>query len=271
MAFVDAAKYVDKPYFAAAAVAPDATALNALTIRTQKACEAEQVAIALALALPQRDTIFTDSKPTALAYRRGTLCQAALSILASAQINVDKHIHWFPGHEGLNVQPGVPNGNEPAHNLARDLTRRAGTRAGSPAGDPNTHREPLLSYHEICSHYRLSRKEFPSPHSKLNKAQQLTLRLLQTRSYPSPYICSKYLPDIRPECPKFKNPRCDLDHMCSALNASFGSPATEEDWINHLRSPDRALQHQAVQKAQKVAGKLRLPVPTWAEPPGRPP
>ncbi|KAH6925392.1 hypothetical protein HPB50_004519 [Hyalomma asiaticum] len=63
VAFVDAAKYVDKPYFAAAAVAPDGTALNALTVETKNACEAEQVAIALALALPQRDTIFTHSKP----------------------------------------------------------------------------------------------------------------------------------------------------------------------------------------------------------------
>ncbi|KAH6948341.1 hypothetical protein HPB50_023452 [Hyalomma asiaticum] len=51
----------------------------------------------------------------------------------------------------------------------------------------------------------------------------------------------------------------------------FGSLATEDEWINHLRSPDRALEHQAVQKAQKVAGELRLPVPTWAEPPGRTP
>lgn len=272
--FVDAAKYVDKPYFAAVAVAPDGKALNALTVKTQKACEAEQVAIALALALPQRDTIFTDSKPAALAYRRGTLCQAALRVLASVQITVDKHIHWFPGHEGINVQPGVPNGNELAHNLARDLTCRGGSRSGSLAGDTNTHREPLLSYHEICSHYKLFRKEFPSPHSALNKAQQLTLRLLQTHSYPSPYICSKYLPDIRPECPKCQNSRCDLSHMlwqCPVLNASFGSPATEDDWFNHLRSPDRALQHQAVQKAQKVAGELRLPVPTWAEPPGWPP
>ncbi|KAH6919569.1 hypothetical protein HPB50_029443 [Hyalomma asiaticum] len=59
--------------------------------------------------------------------------------------------------------------------------------------------------------------------------------------------------------------------QCPALNASFGSPASEDEWITYLRSPDRALQHQAVQKAQKVAGELRLPVPTWAEPQGRPP
>ncbi|KAH6939466.1 hypothetical protein HPB50_018499 [Hyalomma asiaticum] len=63
--------HINKPYFAAAAVAPDGTALNAITVETTNACEAEQVAIALALALPQRDTIFTDSKPAALAYRRG--------------------------------------------------------------------------------------------------------------------------------------------------------------------------------------------------------
>ncbi|KAH8035988.1 hypothetical protein HPB51_014345 [Rhipicephalus microplus] len=59
--------------------------------------------------------------------------------------------------------------------------------------------------------------------------------------------------------------------QCPVLNASFGSPATEDDWFNYLRSPDRALQDQAAQKAQKVAGELRLPVPTWAEPPGWPP
>ncbi|KAH6934066.1 hypothetical protein HPB50_019870 [Hyalomma asiaticum] len=47
----------------------------------------------------------------------------------------------------------------------------------------------------------------------------------------------------------------------------LGSPATEDEWITHLRSPDRALQHQAVQKSQKVAGELRL----WVGLPGRPP
>ncbi|KAH6942216.1 hypothetical protein HPB50_001785 [Hyalomma asiaticum] len=46
--------------------------------------------------------------------------------------------------------------------------------------------------------------------------------------------------------------------QCPALNASFGSPATEDEWITHL-------------KAQKVAGELRLSVPIWTEPPGRPP
>ncbi|KAH8029058.1 hypothetical protein HPB51_022226 [Rhipicephalus microplus] len=58
---------------------------------------------------------------------------------------------------------------------------------------------------------------------------------------------------------------------CPALNASFGYPAIEDDWIDHLRSRDWALQHKAVQKAQKGAGKLRLPVLTWAKPPGLPP
>ncbi|KAH8036009.1 hypothetical protein HPB51_016313 [Rhipicephalus microplus] len=139
--FVDATKYVDKPYFAAAAVTPDGTAVNAFPVRTQKACEAEQVAIALALALPQHDTIFTDSKRAALAYRRGTLCQAALRVLASVQITVDKHIYWFPGHEGINIQPGVPNGIALAHNLARDFTCRGGSRSGSLAGDTNTYQE----------------------------------------------------------------------------------------------------------------------------------
>ncbi|KAH6933422.1 hypothetical protein HPB50_014800 [Hyalomma asiaticum] len=58
--------------------------------------------------------------------------------------------------------------------------------------------------------------------------------------------------------------------QCPALNASFGSPATEDEWINHLSSPDRALQRQAVQKAQKVPGELRLPVPTWSHRAGPP-
>ncbi|KAH8026635.1 hypothetical protein HPB51_023145 [Rhipicephalus microplus] len=56
-------------------------------------------------------------------------------------------------------------------------------------------------------------------------------------------------------------PSAHIKQSCPVLNASFGSPATEDDWFNQLRSPDRALQHQAVQKAQKVAGELRLPVP----------
>ncbi|KAH6929865.1 hypothetical protein HPB50_006428 [Hyalomma asiaticum] len=53
--------------------------------------------------------------------------------------------------------------------------------------------------------------------------------------------------------------------VCPALNASFGSPANEDEWITHARSPDRAFQHKVVQKAETVARELTLPVPTWVE------
>ncbi|KAH6925140.1 hypothetical protein HPB50_001362 [Hyalomma asiaticum] len=58
---------------------------------------------------------------------------------------------------------------------------------------------------------------------------------------------------------------------CPTLNASFGSAATEDEWITYPTSLDTARQHQVVQKAQKVTGELGLPVPTWVEPPGQNP
>lgn len=70
---------------------------------------------------------------------------------------------------------------------------------------------------------------------------------------------------------------CEIQHVLWDLNTKllcstvsiFGTNFAAT--INHLRSPYRPLQYQAVQKAQKVAGKLRLPVPTWPEPPSGPP
>ncbi|KAH7945347.1 hypothetical protein HPB49_009822 [Dermacentor silvarum] len=52
--------------------------------------------------------------------------------------------------------------------------------------------------------------------------------------------------------------------QCPALNACFGSPATEDDWINHLRSPDRALHTKQSRRPNRwLASSDSHPVPTW--------
>lgn len=175
---------------------------------------------------------------------------------------------------GQNAHPLVPNANELAHSQARDLTRRARNEGGPrPKGEP-WRPDPLLTYNEICQHYRLECRKFPLPHPHLTRPQTLTLRLLQTGAYPSPISYSRFISEIQPGCLRCGLPRCNLQHMlwqCSMLRAAAGSPATEEEWTALLTSPQEDDQLRAVQRAHDLAAEFRLPVPSWTRPADEPP
>ncbi|KAH7939886.1 hypothetical protein HPB52_018808 [Rhipicephalus sanguineus] len=91
------------------------------------------------------------------------------------------------------------NRNEEAHLAARGLTDRVPGNASSP-GRP----EPLCSNNEICKHHYLSRRVLPLPHSSLCRAQAVTLRLLQSSTYPSPAALHRMYPE------RFPSPDCPL-------------------------------------------------------------
>lgn len=274
VAFVDAAQYVKFKHFVAAVTSLQGEHLTSLTLPNTDADRAEQVAIALALATTDRTTVYTDSKAAAQAFRAGSVCKEAARVLSRATWADTKHLIWFPGHVGQDAHPLVPNANELAHSQARDLTRRAREEGGPrPKGEP-WRRDPLLTYNEVCHHYRLERRKFPLPHPHLTRPQTLTLRLLQTGAYPSPNFYSRFISEIKPGCPRCGLPRCNLPHMlwqCPMLRAAAGSPATEEEWTALLTSPHEDDQLRAVQRAHDLATEFHLPVPSWTRPADEPP
>lgn len=93
----------------------------------------------------------------------------------------------FPTHMGASVD-GIANPNEMAHARARGLILHLGQTtpphaAGKGSGD-GADRDPLTTFHEVTSPYKLGRQSFPGPHRELTRRQEIALQLLQTRSFP---------------------------------------------------------------------------------------
>uniref|UniRef100_A0A224Z1L8 Metabotropic glutamate receptor 1 n=1 Tax=Rhipicephalus zambeziensis TaxID=60191 RepID=A0A224Z1L8_9ACAR len=168
---------------------------------------------------------------------------------------------------GKDVHSRQPNLNEMAHDRARELTRRDDQSATGELGPDIQFNDPLLTYHEITSHYRFGRSQYPIPHTKLERAQAVAFRMLQTRSYPSRARLSLYNSDITPQCPDCAEVNCTLSHMlwqCPALPQ--GPLTSESDWEEALRSSELHHQLKAVQRAQELAERLHVPAPTRASP-----
>lgn len=265
-AFVDAAQIGQTSNFVSAVVDTNGALINAASVRQVSIDVAEQVAIALAMGDPTRPNIYTDSRAAIRAFASGSVSREAAAILRNRVVTGFHSITWFPAHMGPNILRNLPNPNELAHNRARDLTRRGGIEAfGGP--DEIKHSDPLLTFHEIVSHYQLERRSFPLPHPKLNRSQSSTFRMLQTGSFPSRGFLSRIAPNIEPHCPDCGVHFCTLAHMlwqCPALrNAPFNK---EADWDNALKSGVLSVQLQAVQRACERAEDHGLPAPTWTRP-----
>lgn len=264
--FVDAAQYGKSSTFALAVIDGNGELRSSASVRLATSAVAEQVAIALAMTDRSRTNVFTDSRAAIKAFESGNLAREAASILEKRTDPGTHFISWFPAHMGADVHQHVPNLNELAHDRARDLTRRGGMDAlwGQ---DEIQHNDPLLTFHEITSHYRLSRRAYPLPHPKLDRSQSITLRMLQTGSFPSRGFLSRISTDVDSSCPDCNESYCSLAHMlwqCPAL--PNGPLSSEADWEEALRSPSLQAQIQAIQRAQERAEHHGVPAPTWTRP-----
>lgn len=277
--FVDAAQYEgDSSRFVANVVDMKGRVLSAVSIRTSSACKAEQMAIALALLSSDKAEIFTDSRSALRAFSTGAVCEEVARALEGKMLT--RHtITWFPAHEGAEVG-GLANVNELAHARARGLAGRAGHRevgvqGGTDAGlgptfseaDPPRFRDILCTFNEITSHYRMSRRIFPSPHRNLTRPQAVTLRQIQTNSYVTLSALSRYT-EVSPLCPDCGR-ISDFKHMlweCPSLQCHTDDGLTPRIFYSFVKSHDWLEQLRAVQKAHDAAIRLGLPVPTW-EPP----
>uniref|UniRef100_A0A224Z415 Metabotropic glutamate receptor 1 n=1 Tax=Rhipicephalus zambeziensis TaxID=60191 RepID=A0A224Z415_9ACAR len=175
------------------------------------------------------------------------------------------HIVWFPTHMGQ-IEGAPSNLNESAHRAARGFVDRVAIeRSGDEVLD---NKDPPTTYNELAKNFCLRRQKYPPPHSKLNRPQALTLRLLQVGAYPSPALLHKIYPEIQTSdtcvlCSDFAS----LEHMlwrCPALRVH--EDVTSSRWDAALRSPDLKNQLWAVQRAHDVAERQGLSVPTWERP-----
>lgn len=259
--FVDAAAYRDGKAFAVSVVDTLGKVINCASVRTTDPEVAEQVAIALAMQDGRRDRVYSDSKAAVRAFQKGRVARHVVQILKGAEHDdsCTHSIHWFPAHIGK-IEGVHLNLNESAHEAARGFTDRAALGSGD---SPPGHRDAPVTYNEITKFFYLERRVFPPPHSKLSRPQAVTLRLLQTNSYPNPVSLNNMYPDIYPDysCAACGEPAtlCHMLWECGSLGPKF----TKEEWDVLLRSPNFEDQILAVQRAHDRACRLDLSVPSW--------
>ncbi|KAH6945217.1 hypothetical protein HPB50_007567 [Hyalomma asiaticum] len=185
--FVDAAEYSTRRAFGVSVVDGKGQLVARASVCTDQVTVAEEIAFALALQAAEVPcVVYSDSRSAIRAFSGGLISQQAARLLRSGRRQArwagGHHISWFPAHvEGID---GV-NPNASAHSLARECTNRAGGGEAS-GGNIDLGKDPLTTFHEITSSYKLSRRGFPLPNARLNRAQGITFRLLQTDTYLCP-------------------------------------------------------------------------------------
>ncbi|CAN7945672.1 unnamed protein product, partial [Ixodes hexagonus] len=218
----------------------------------------------LALLDDSRSHIYKDSRSAVRAFASGSVSVEVSKILGHKIISPHT-ITWFPAHLDSQLDP-LTNLNDTAHSRARALTLRAGRDADLQDGY-GEFKDILFTFNEITKHYQMGRRAFPPPHGNLSRSQAITLRMLQTRSYPSSAFFSIIAPDTFqstcPDCGSISS----FDHMlwrCPSLR--WHNQVTEEEWSSATKSSELLPQLRAVQRAHDAAMRLGLPVPTWERP-----
>lgn len=271
--FTDAARYRDRKSFVAAVTSHRGNHLTSVTVNTAYAEAAEEAAIALALTQTKATYVICDSQTAIRNFANGRISQEAYHILkrhpihqGEADVDNRRHLLWIPAHTGLSTP------NEAAHRVARGLTHRASSEEELPQGTANVWawEDRLTRFHDITTHYQLQRRVYPFPHARLDRAQAVHYRQLQTDSYINPRLMHAMYPDI------YTTNRCTscgevatLNHMlweCQDITNNSGSADTSVSstaslrsrWKTALLSSNLTVQLWAVQRAEEAASRQGL-------------
>ncbi|KAG0436899.1 hypothetical protein HPB47_017709 [Ixodes persulcatus] len=139
-----------------------------------------EIAVALALTDPACKTVLCDSRQVIRNFAKGRISLGAARIISQHQVHREPEpptrLLWFPAHVG-EVSEEHRNGNETAHARARELTSRTGD-----SRPWYSSKDRMTSYNEITKAFRLARRTLPPLSDKLDRAQAVALRQLQTRT-----------------------------------------------------------------------------------------
>lgn len=257
--YLDVVKYPQRPNtYAAAVIAADTGVLTTSgSIRCKSPTQAEEFAIALALAIPDCCTVLSDSKPAIVNFAtnnvHGTTARVC-STIARPETNVT--VKWFPAHAG-ELDAG-PNRNEEADTEAHALTSR-----GSPSTHSSEPQRPdaedeeysITTYGDVLQWYRTSRRLYPPPHRDLQRSEAATLRQLQVQAIWTPvwakHVCPEvYTTDICQHCKKARATQRHLlwdcapppgkqeEAMPTAISSKIISrePGNQRDVVQHVLS-----------------------------------
>ncbi|KAG0425660.1 hypothetical protein HPB47_027174 [Ixodes persulcatus] len=193
--YVDAAEYQRNAIAAVVIEASTGATRTAASVRSAGAEQAEEMAIALAIADADCHTVLSDSRQAVRNFSKGQICREAERVLRAVNLQDRKvKIKWFPAHAG-DASERNDNHNETAHAAARALTNRA-TAIDRPTWFEAKAR--MTDYNDITKAYRMARRTLPPPHPRLSRAEAVLLRQLQTGSLPSPGLMHRMYPETYP-------------------------------------------------------------------------
>ncbi|XP_077498683.1 uncharacterized protein LOC144109760 [Amblyomma americanum] len=215
--FVDAAEYQgDHTAFVATVIDASSGATRAAaSLRVPEACQAEEVAIALAIADPGCQTVLCDSRSAVRNYAKGKVCGEAVCVLCSTDLQREERyvrLRWFPAHAGNDASEKHANHNEAAHAVARALSHRA---AATDRPTWCSAKDHMTTFNELTQFYRLARRTFPPPHPGLSRAEAVLFRQLQTGSLPTPVLMTHLYPNLYESyvCRVCQRERAPLTHI----------------------------------------------------------
>ncbi|KAL1437293.1 hypothetical protein MTO96_001359 [Rhipicephalus appendiculatus] len=234
--YVDVAKYPHRPNtYAAAVIAADTGVLTTSgSIRCKSPTQAEEFAIALALAIPDCRTVLSDSKPAIVNFAtnnvHGTTARVC-STIARPETNVT--VKWFPAHAG-ELDAG-PNRNEEADAEAHALTSR---------GSPSTHSsEP--------------QRPDAEDEEQLSVAEEQVARLTLTVKQQEEEL--KELQALNRQLQ-----RKLLDSLdCRQANSSQASAAAQTPPCVAVPSPEQMAQELELPNTADIGSGLRIVTSTW--------
>ncbi|KAH6934254.1 hypothetical protein HPB50_022626 [Hyalomma asiaticum] len=257
--YVDVAKYPHRPNtYTAAVIAADTGVLTASrSIRCKSPTQAEEFAIALALAIPYCSTVLSDSKPAIVNFAannvHGTTARVC-STIARPETNVT--VKWFPAHTG-ELDAG-PNRKEEADTEAHALTSRGSpsTHSSEPQrSDAEDEEYSITTYGDVLQWYRTSTRLYSPPHRDLQRSEAATLRQLQVRAIWTPVWAKHVCPEVYTThiCQHCKKARATQRHLlwdCApppgnqeeALPTAISSkiisrePGNQRDVVQHVLS-----------------------------------
>ncbi|KAG0418435.1 hypothetical protein HPB47_004863 [Ixodes persulcatus] len=266
--FVDAAEFERGSRFAVTVVDSDGETKISASVTFERAEEAEEIAVAIALTDPACKTVLCDSIQGIRNFAKGRISLRAARIISQRQVHREPEpptrLLWFPAHVG-EVSEEHRNGNETAHARARELTNRTGD--GRPWYNS---KDRMTSFNEITKAFRLARRTLPPLSDKLDRAQAVALRQLQTRTYPNPAQYHRMFPEIYTTnaCKVCRKEVATLTHMlCDCTKDPHGanSGTLPPRLSAALCSPSLGDQLWAVQQACEAMKRQDFDAPRRAK------
>ncbi|XP_070385740.1 uncharacterized protein [Dermacentor albipictus] len=201
-------------------------------------------------------TIYTDSQAAIRHIQNRTLphsLQQEVERAVSALQPSTVFLRWVPGHSGI-------DGNELAHQLARDVFNRAPLIPWSgPSQDSGGH-SLRRTIKEVYLQLRLDKRLYPPPHPSLTVPEARLLRHIQMNALVTPSRLFLYRYRSDPSCPNCPSTYADLSHClfyCPTAQQSSSYPPPSlsiTTWLDWLGAEGEEEQRRLAAQAVDMLG-----------------